>query len=70
MPVQLRDHTDGREATEQYLEQHAAAARVKIRIDWGFEEKPSHQHEKRQRQAFLHSVVQFEAGQRHFRVVG
>ncbi len=47
MPVQLRDHTDGREATEQYLEQHAAAARVKIRIDWGFEEKPSHQHEKR-----------------------
>ena len=49
MPIQLGDHSDGRDATEQYLEQHAAAARVKVRIDWGFEEKPSHQHEKRQR---------------------
>ncbi len=65
MPAQLPDHTDGCEATEQYLEQHAAAARVKVRIDRGFEDKPSHQHEKRQRQAFLHSVVQFEAGRAH-----
>ena len=60
MPIQLGDHSDGRDATEQYLEQHAAAARVKVRIDWGFEEKPSHEHEKRQRQACLHFVVQFE----------
>ena len=56
MPVQLGDHTDGGEATEQYLEQHAAGARVKVGVDWGFKEKPSGQHEKRQRQAFLHSV--------------
>ena len=42
MPVPLRDPTDGREATEQYLEQHAAAARVKVRVDLGFEDKPSH----------------------------
>ncbi len=54
MPAQLPDHTDGCEATEQYLEQHAAGARVKVRIYWGFEEKPRHQHEKRQHQAFLH----------------
>ena len=54
MPVQPPNHTDGREATEQYLEQHTAAARVKVRIYRGFEEKPRYQHEKRQRHAFLH----------------
>ena len=42
MPIQLGDHSDGRDATEQYLEQHAAAARVKVRVDLGFEDKPSH----------------------------
>ena len=62
MPVQLRHHADGREATEQYLEQHAAAARVEVRIDWGFETQPPHEHENRHRQALLHSGVQFETG--------
>jgi len=61
VPVQLPDHTDGREATDEYLEQHAAGTGVKVRIDWRFEEEPPHQHEKRQRKILFHSMLQFDS---------
>ena len=57
MPVELADHTDCSKATQEDLQQHAAATRVKVGIDGHLQKHPPQQDE--QQDGFAHVCMFF-----------